>query len=67
MKQPINPENNFLLNLPLTFWILVMQCLMLLELFDLKMFSKMFNGLVKHNVRFKKVLKLINSICDEFL
>ena len=56
MKQPINPKNNFLLNLPLTFWILVMQCLMLLELFDLKMVSKMFNGLVKHNVRFKKVL-----------
>ena len=62
-----NPKNNLLLNLLLTFWILVMQCLMLLELSDLKMVSKMFNELVKHTVRFEKILRLMNSICDEFL
>ena len=44
-----------------------MQCLMLLELSDLKLVSKMFSEFVKYNVRFKKISKLVSNISIEVL
>ena len=67
MKQSIEFKNNLLLNLPLTFWIMVMQCLMLLELCNVKNVSKMFSDLVNCNIRHKKVSNLMNSICNQNL